>query len=32
MEHNLVELAIDLILPQKNPIFPLEGHAQPVTH
>ena len=32
MEHYLVELDMDPTLPPKDPIFPLEGHAQPVTH
>ena len=32
MEHNPVELAMDLNLPQKDLTFPLEGYAQPITH
>ena len=32
MEHNPVELDMDFTLPQKDPISPLEGYAQPITH
>ena len=32
MEHNPVELAMEFTLPQKDPILPLEGYAQSITH